>query len=178
VVGFRTSPTRLITQGDGSAYRCDAGTLQQLMRQVPALEKQLHRFGQKLAMQTTQIAACNRLHEVVERLARWILMTQDRIQADRLPLTQRVSGADAGDPARECYGGAGTLQKAGLIAYTRAALRFWIAKSWKSGLRVLRDRAEAVARVGERDAIAFLQRTILVRERTDTRADSRFTVAL
>src|SRR5258707_7336184 len=51
VVGFRTSPTRLITQGDGSAYRCDAGTLQQLMRQVPALEKQLHRYGQTLAMQ-------------------------------------------------------------------------------------------------------------------------------
>jgi len=67
-VGFRTSPTRLITQGDGSAYRCDAGTLQQLMRQVPALEKQLHRFGQKLAMQDHAIAACNRLHEVVERL--------------------------------------------------------------------------------------------------------------
>src|SRR5712671_7239276 len=88
VVGFRTSPTRLITQGDGSAYRCDASTLHQLMGQVPALEKQLHRFGQKLAMQTTQIAACNRLHEVVERLARWILMTQDRIQANRLPLTQ------------------------------------------------------------------------------------------
>src|SRR5882762_6730920 len=70
IVGFRSSPTRLITQGDGSAYRCDAETLLQLIRKVPTLERQLHRFGQKLAMQTTQIAACNRLHEVGERNAR------------------------------------------------------------------------------------------------------------
>ena len=122
VVGFRTSPTRLITQGDGSAYRCDAGTLQQLMRQVPALEKQLHRFGQKLAMQTTQIAACNRLHEVVERLARWILMTQDRIQADRLPLTQEFLAQMLGTRRASVTVAAGTLQKAGLIAYTRGSV--------------------------------------------------------
>ena len=122
VVGFRTSPTRLITQGDGSAYRCDAGTLQQLMRQVPALEKQLHRFGQKLAMQTTQIAACNRLHEVVERLARWILMTQDRIQADGWPLTQEFLAQMLGTRRASVTVAAGTLQKAGLIAYTRGSV--------------------------------------------------------
>ena len=50
IVGFRTSPTRLITQGDGSAYRCDAETLLQLIRKVPTLERQLHRFGQRLIL--------------------------------------------------------------------------------------------------------------------------------
>jgi len=61
-------------------------------------------------MQTTQIAACNRLHEVVERLARWILMTQDRIQADRLPLTQEFLAQSWG-PGGECYGGRGDLAR-------------------------------------------------------------------
>jgi CRP-like cAMP-binding protein len=122
VVGFRTSPTRLITQGDGSAYRCDASTLHQLMGQVPALEKELHRFGQKLAMQTTQIAACNRLHEVGERLARWILMTQDRIQANRLPLTQEFLAQMLGTRRASVTVAAGALQKAGLIAYTRGSV--------------------------------------------------------
>jgi CRP-like cAMP-binding protein len=122
LVGFRTSPTRLITQGDGSAYRCDAGTLNQLLRQVPALEKQLHRFGQKLAMQTTQIAACNRLHEVGERLARWILMTQDRIQSNRLPLTQEFLAQMLGTRRASVTVAAGALQKAGLIAYTRGSV--------------------------------------------------------
>jgi CRP-like cAMP-binding protein len=88
LVGYHNSPTRLITQGDGTAYRCDAETLRQLVQQCPGLEKELHRFAQRLAMQTTQIAACNRLHDVVERLARWIMMTHDRILSDNLPLTQ------------------------------------------------------------------------------------------
>jgi CRP-like cAMP-binding protein len=88
LVGYRSSPTRLITQGDGSAYRCEAVMLRQLVRQCPELEQQLHRFGQRLAMQTTQIAACNRLHDVEERLARWILMTHDRVLSNSLPLTQ------------------------------------------------------------------------------------------
>jgi CRP-like cAMP-binding protein len=122
LVGFRTSPTRLITQGDGSAYRCDAETLHQLIRQVPVLEKQLHRFGQKLAMQTTQIAACNRLHEVEERLARWILMTQERIQSDRLPLTQEFLAQMLGTRRASVTVAAGALQKAGLIAYTRGSV--------------------------------------------------------
>src|SRR5437879_3033984 len=47
LVGFRTSPTRVVTQGDGTAFRCDAETLKQLVRQCPELEQQLYRFGQK-----------------------------------------------------------------------------------------------------------------------------------
>lgn len=122
LVGFRTSPTRLITQGDGSAYRCDAETLRQLVGQIPALEMQLHRFGQILAMQTTQIAACNRLHEVEERLARWILMTQDRIGSTRLPLTQEFLAQMLGTRRASVTVAAGALQRAGMIAYTRGSV--------------------------------------------------------
>ncbi|MGD0825950.1 MAG: Crp/Fnr family transcriptional regulator [Terriglobales bacterium] len=120
LVGYSSSPTRLITQGDGTAYR---ETLRQLVTQFPRLEQQLHRFGQRLAMQTAQIAACNRLHEVGERLARWILMTQDRIVSDNLPLTQEFLAQMLGSRRASVTVAAGILQKAGLISYTRGAVR-------------------------------------------------------
>src|SRR5258707_9424945 len=122
LVGYRSSPTRLITQGDGSAYRCDAEALRQLVPQCPELGQELHRFGQRLAMQTTQIAACNRLHDVEERLARWILMTQDRIGSDNLPLTQEFLGQMLGTRRSSVTVSAGILQKADLISYTRGSV--------------------------------------------------------
>lgn len=123
LVGYRSSPTRLITQGEGTAYRCQADTLRQLARQFPRLGQQLHRFGQRLAMQTTQIAACNRLHDVEERLARWILMSHDRIPLDNLPLTQEFLAQMLGSRRASVTIAAGILQKAGLISYTRGSVK-------------------------------------------------------
>ncbi len=122
LVGYHSSPTRVVTQGDGAAYRCSSGDLRLLMRQCPGLATQLHRFAHRLAMQTTQIAACNRLHGVNERLARWILMTQDRIQSDHLPLTQEFLGQMLGTRRSSVTVSAGILQKADLISYTRGSV--------------------------------------------------------
>ena len=122
VVGYHSSPTRVVTQGDGTAFRCSADDLKQLIRQCPELAQQLHRFAHKLAMQTTQIAACNRLHEVEERLARWILMSQDRIQSYHLPLTQEFLGQMLGTRRSSVTISAGVLQKAGMISYTRGSV--------------------------------------------------------
>ncbi len=123
LVGYHSSPTRLMTQGDGTAFRCEAETLRQLARQLPGLERRLHRFGHQLAMQTTQIAACNRLHEVEERLARWILMSQDRIASDSLPLTQEFLAQMLGTRRASVTVAAGILQKKGMISYTRGSVR-------------------------------------------------------
>jgi CRP-like cAMP-binding protein len=122
LVGYRTSPIRVVSQSDGSAYRCDAQALRRVLRDCPELEQQLHRFGQQLAMQTTQIAACNRLHDVEERLARWILMTEDRLLADTLPLTQEFLAHMLGTRRSSVTVAAGTLQKAGMISYTRGSV--------------------------------------------------------
>jgi CRP-like cAMP-binding protein len=122
LVGYHSSPTRVITQGDGTAYRCSADVLRQLIRECPTLERQLHRFGQRLGMQITQIAACNRLHEVEERLARWILMSQDRLHSDNLPLTQEFLSHMLGTRRSSVTMAAGALQKAGLISYTRGSV--------------------------------------------------------
>ncbi|HME34972.1 MAG TPA: Crp/Fnr family transcriptional regulator [Candidatus Sulfotelmatobacter sp.] len=122
IVGYSHSPTRVMTQADGAAYRCDAETLKQLIQQFPEMGKRLHRFAYQLAMQSTQIAACNRLHDVVSRLARWILMSQDRVRSDMLPLTQEFLGQMLGTRRSSVTVAAGVLQKAGLIAYTRGSV--------------------------------------------------------
>jgi CRP-like cAMP-binding protein len=90
---------------------------------LPTLAQQLHRFAQRLAMQTTQIAACNRLHEVEERLARWILMTHDRVPSDNLPLTQEFMAQMLGSRRASVTIAAGLLQKGGLISYSRGSVR-------------------------------------------------------
>ncbi len=122
LVGYRSSPTRLITQADGSAFRCEAETLRELARRCPVLEQQLHRFGQRLAMQTMQIAACNRLHDVEERLARWILMTDDRVVSKNLPLTQEFLAQMLATRRSSVTVSSGILEKAGLISHTRGTV--------------------------------------------------------
>jgi CRP-like cAMP-binding protein len=83
------------------------------------LERRLQQFAQVAAMQTTQIAACNRLHEVDERLARWLLMCADRIGSNSIPLTQEFLGQMLGTRRSSVTVAAGILQKAGLISHTR-----------------------------------------------------------
>jgi CRP-like cAMP-binding protein len=109
-------------QADGAAYRCSAADLLQLMHERPDLIQQLSRFGHTLAMQTSQLAACNRLHGVEERLARWLLMSQDRIATDKMPLTQEFLGQMLGTRRSSVSLAASMLQKAGMIRYTRGSV--------------------------------------------------------
>jgi CRP-like cAMP-binding protein len=123
VAGFRTAPTRAIAQIEGSAFRVEGETLTAVLRQCPKLERRLQQFAQVMAMQTTQIAACNRLHEVNERLARWLLMSADRIGSNSVPLTQELIAQMLGTRRSSVTVAAGTLQKAGLITYTRGDVK-------------------------------------------------------
>jgi CRP-like cAMP-binding protein len=108
-----------MTQADGTAHRIDAEALEKLLPRCPQLQRELHRFGQRLAMQSTQIAACNRLHDVEERLARWLLMSRERIGSDKMPLTQEFLGQMLGTRRSSVSVAASMLQKAGMITYTR-----------------------------------------------------------
>jgi len=122
IFGFTTSGLRVITQADGTAYRLDVEVLRRILPRCPELERQLQRFSLMLGMQSTQIAACNRLHEVEERLARWLLMSQDRIGGEVLPLTQEFLGQMLGSRRASVSVAASALQKAGLIQYTRGSV--------------------------------------------------------
>ena len=119
VDGFRTSPNRNVAQAEGTAHRLEADALRQLLPQCPVLNRELHRFGQRLSMQAMQIAACNRLHEVDERLARWLLMSHDLLCSSELPLTQEMLGQMLGTRRSSVSLAAGMLHKAGVITYTR-----------------------------------------------------------
>lgn len=119
IAGFRSSPTKVVTQGEGTAFRVDVDTFHKILPRCPQLQLGLQRFAQGLAMQSTQIAACNRLHDVEERLARWLLMSRERIGSDERPLTQEFLGQMLGTRRSSVSVAAGKLQKAGMIAYTR-----------------------------------------------------------
>jgi CRP-like cAMP-binding protein len=90
-----------------------------ILRDCPNLERQLQQFSQIMAVQVTQIAACNRLHEVNERLARWLLMSADRLGSDSVPLTQEFLAQMLGTGRSSVTVAAGMLEKAGLIAQRR-----------------------------------------------------------
>lgn len=94
-----------------------------VLRQCPKRERQLQQFSQNLAMQATQIAACNRVHEVDERLARWLLMSADRIGSNSVPLTQEFLAQMLGTRRASVTVAAGILQRAGLIAHTRGDVK-------------------------------------------------------
>jgi CRP-like cAMP-binding protein len=123
VAGLRTAHTRAEVQIDGAVFRADAEALYQLLRQCPTLERKLQQCSQIMAMQATQIAACNQLHEVVERLARWLLMSADRVGSVSVPLTQDRLAQMLGTRRSSVTVAAGILQKAGMTTYTRGEVR-------------------------------------------------------
>jgi CRP-like cAMP-binding protein len=119
LAGFRTAFTRTVVQAEGTSYRIEAQSLRAALRRCPKLQRSLDRFAHVMAMQVAQIATCNRLHEADERLARWLLMTQDRVGTADLPLTQDFLSQMLGTRRSTVTVSAGTLQKAGLISYSR-----------------------------------------------------------
>jgi CRP-like cAMP-binding protein len=123
LVGFHTSFTRAVAQLDATAFRIDGETLLALLKKYPALERRLQQYSQVAAMEVTQIAACNRLHDVHERLARWLLMCADRVSSNDLPLTQEFLGQMLGTRRSSVTVAAGTLQEAGMIATNRGDVK-------------------------------------------------------
>lgn len=123
VAGFRTSHTRTVVQAEATAFRVESDVLRIALPESPKLERLLNRHAQLLAVQVSQIAACNLLHEVTERLARWLLMTQDRIGSESLPLTQEFIAQMLGTRRASVTLSAGALQQAGLIAYRRGQVQ-------------------------------------------------------
>jgi CRP-like cAMP-binding protein len=121
--GLKSSPAQVIIQIAGSGFRIPAKDLSAAMSQCPTLAQQMHRFVQALALQSQQVAACNRLHEVEERLARWLLMCQDRVGGDVVALTQEFLAHMLATRRASVTVAAGILQKAGLITYSRGVVK-------------------------------------------------------
>lgn len=116
-------PTRAFVQVEGAALRIDAEALRTAMRESAALDRMLHRSALAMYDQAAQSAACNRLHSLEARCARWLLMTHDRVDSDVLPLKQKFLAEMLGVHRPAVTVAAGMLQRAGIIQYTRGKLR-------------------------------------------------------
>jgi CRP-like cAMP-binding protein len=120
--GFASAANRAIVQIEATAFRVSASTLVELLRQCQGLDMALRQASQIMGMEASRIAACNRLHEVEERLARWLLMCSDRVGSNSLPLTQDLLGQMLGTRRSSVTLAAGILQKAGLIRNARGSI--------------------------------------------------------
>src|SRR5207249_3637539 len=120
--GFETSPHRIVAHSEGAAHRIEVDRLRELMPRCPQLVLSLHRYSQRLLMQSMQLAACNALHEVEQRLARWLLAGRELLRSNELPLTQDILGQLLGTRRSSVTVAAGMLQKAGAISCTRGRI--------------------------------------------------------
>ena len=87
LLGSGTTPMRSVVQIEGSAYKLKADVAKGEFDKGGALQDALHRYIHVLFVASSQTAACNRLHPVEGRLARWLLIASDGVQAQTLPLT-------------------------------------------------------------------------------------------
>jgi CRP-like cAMP-binding protein len=119
VLGADHSPNRSFMQIAGHGYKVKANILIEQAEASSPLRLCLLRSVQALIEQTAQTAACNRVHELHERLARWLLMCRDRVQSDRLHITHEFLATMLGTRRSSVTVAAGTLEKAGLISHKR-----------------------------------------------------------
>ena len=122
-MGVDASPHRAIVQGVGTAMRMKASALRRESDGAGALHGLLHRYAHSLLAQVSQSAVCNRFHVVDARLARWLLMTADRLAANEFLLTQDFISNMLGVRREGVSKAAGLLQKHGLINYSRGRIR-------------------------------------------------------
>jgi CRP-like cAMP-binding protein len=110
---------RAISQVAGHGLLLDAAMFLDWVERSRAFQTLVERYTQALFSQIAQAAACNRLHSSEERLSRWLLMSQDRVESDSFLITQEFLGQMLGARRSTVSVSAGILQRAGLIRYTR-----------------------------------------------------------
>jgi CRP-like cAMP-binding protein len=123
VLGVESSTSQAITQHTGEALMMPVKALKEELSRGGQLQQLLLRFTHALFTQVSRTAACNRLHTVEERLARWLLMMHDRIREDDFSLTQEFIATMLGSRRAGVTVAAGTLASAGLIAYRRGHIQ-------------------------------------------------------
>jgi CRP-like cAMP-binding protein len=122
-VGLSRSSVREIVQIAGDGFRIAGNALERVLRSAPQLQMILSRHSGLQGMQVAQTAACNRLHDIQQRLARWLLMTQDRVDSGVLPITHDFIATMMGTDRSTVSLAAAALQKKGIIEYVRGAVK-------------------------------------------------------
>jgi CRP-like cAMP-binding protein len=149
LLGIGVSSVRALVQGSGTAMRMTSGSFRREFRQSPPLQRELHRYTHELMAQVTQTAACNRFHVVEARLARWLLMTRDRVRLDQFRLTQEFLAHMLGVRRVGVTKAAGALQQRDLIRYSRGNISILDRKGLEAAscrcYRIVKDMHEGAA---------------------------------
>jgi CRP-like cAMP-binding protein len=119
VLGVNISQFNALVQGQGHALRMNAARFRHALNHSPALKRIMNRYIYVLTTQVAQMSVCNRFHMVEARLARWLLMTQDRAHSNNLHITQECLAMMLGVRRVGITKGAGSLQQRKLIHYRR-----------------------------------------------------------
>ena len=113
---------RALVQMQGASLSVDSGRMQDLVGRHPGLRRALTRYAHSLVSEAQQNAACNAVHRLESRLAKWLLRCHDRTQADILPMTQEFLSYMLGAQRTTVTEVARRLQFAGLIRYSRGKI--------------------------------------------------------
>ena len=121
-LGVGAAPLHALVQGPGPAWRLETGAFNAELECSAALRREIGRYVYVLMTQLATSAGCARYHEIGPRLARWLLMSQDRAHARTFHMTQEFLGYMLGVRRVGITEAAGALQRAGLIEYQRGRL--------------------------------------------------------
>jgi len=120
--GVDSVSTQCLVQMDGRAKRITRTDFETQVRENPEFARLLHRYAQVWTNQVARGSSCNGVHSVEERCARWLLITQDRVDSDVLPLTHEFLAIMLGVRRASVTLAAAGLQRAGLITYKRGKI--------------------------------------------------------
>lgn len=121
--GLRHSPHQAIMQVSGNGFRMGVDHLHAALQTSPQLQKLLNRYATVHGMQTAQTAGCNRLHDLDQRLARWLLLIQDRVGSGLLRITHDFLATMLGTDRPSVSLAAAALRRKRIIEYTHGAVR-------------------------------------------------------
>jgi len=123
MMGFPRHPLQEIVQVSGNAFRISVASFRKLAPRLPEMRKYTARYTMSLGLQVAQTAACNRVHDLEQRLARWLLMAQDRVRLDSLAITQDFLATMMGTDRPSVTLAEGLLTRAGAIEHARGVVK-------------------------------------------------------
>lgn len=121
--GLRHSPHQAVMQIGGNGFRMNVDALDETLKTSPRLQEILNRYAAVHGMQVAQTAGCNRLHDLEQRLSRWLLLTQDRVGSGLLRITHDFLATMLGTDRPSVSLAAGALQKKKIIEYSHGSVR-------------------------------------------------------
>ncbi len=122
-LGSRISPVRAVIQGSGMAMRMKASDFEEECKLGGTLSEILLSFTLSILVQVLQSTVCYRFHSTQQRLARWLLMTADRMNSDQFQMTHDYLASMVGVRRESLTTAAGLLRKKDLIDYSRGAIK-------------------------------------------------------